>query len=316
VAGQRPERTLPVTPTPYHHFFRAPTYRWWRSLLALILGAVVFGLVNLAVALPVVLWEVATGARSATDLEAGLFPVTPAVFAANNVALGFTIGVSVLVALMCFGQRPRWLSSVTGGLRWGFLARCVAVCLVPYSVLTAYDFATGAAADFTWQPHTVFMIATILLTTPFQAAGEEYGLRGLYYRAVAAWIPNPVVGALVGGAASSVVFMLLHGAGDLWLNTFYFVFGAVACRLTSRTGGLEAAIALHVVNNMVSEISMPFTDISGIFDRQAGTATFGMLLPQLGVIAVAWGLLEGLAHVTKVSRVGPPTAASGSAPEA
>lgn len=48
--------------------------------------------------------------------------------------------------------------------------------------------------------------------------------------------------------------------------------------MTWRTGGLEAAIAMHVVNNVLSELVMPFTDISDMFDRQSGVGDPSILV--------------------------------------
>ena len=90
---------------------------------------------------------------------------------------------------------------------------------------------------------------------------------------MASFIPNKYVGLVGGALVSSTVFMLLHGAGDVWLNVFYFTFAMIACFLTWWTGGLEASIAVHVVNNMTSLSLTPWQDLSGLFQREAGTVT-------------------------------------------
>ncbi len=73
-----------------------------------------------------------------------------------------------------------------------------------------------------------------------------------------------------------------------WLNVYYFSFGVLACFVTWRTGGLEGAIAMHVVNNMLAEIFLPFSDISGMFNREVGSADARVLI---GVAVVATGSL-------------------------
>ena len=47
-------------------------------------------------------------------------------------------------------------------------------------------------------------------------------------------------------------FALAHGTQDGWLFGDRLAFGVVASWLAWRTGGLEAPIALHVANNLVS----------------------------------------------------------------
>jgi membrane protease YdiL (CAAX protease family) len=63
-------------------------------------------------------------------------------------------------------------------------------------------------------------------------------------------IPNAVVGGALGVAVSSTLFAMAHGQQDPWLFADRFAFGAVAALLVWRTGGLEASIALHAVNNL------------------------------------------------------------------
>jgi hypothetical protein len=87
----------------------------------------------------------------------------------------------------------------------------------------------------------------ILLTTPLQAAGEEYAFRGYGLQALGAWVRTPWFGIILTG----LLFAAAHGGQSLPLFLDRFAFGVVAGVLTVRTGGLEAAIAFHVVNNVV-----------------------------------------------------------------
>lgn len=301
-----PHVRLPVVPTPYHHFFRSPSYHWWRSFLVLGLVTVLVVVAALVITLPVVFYEIESGALTQETLSPDTLKVTPLLFAANNVILGLLIPISMFATWVCFRTRPGWLSSVVGRIRWKLLFALAGICLVPYGALTAWDL-SQSMGELSWQPSSVFMIATILLTTPFQAAGEEYGVRGVLNRAVAAWVPSRLGGLLLGGFVSAVVFMLMHGAGDLWLNIFYFMFGVIAARLAYATGGLEAPIAFHVVNNFAAEVAMPFTDISGVFDRSAGSASVGAFVTQLVVVVLAWGLMELVAWRMRVTRESVPS---------
>lgn len=51
---------------------------------------------------------------------------------------------------------------------------------------------------------------------------------------------------------TATLFALAHGGQDLWLFADRLMFGLAASWLVWRTGGLEAAIALHVANNLVA----------------------------------------------------------------
>jgi len=85
---------------------------------------------------------------------------------------------------------------------------------------------------------------------------------------------------------------LLHSAQDIYLNVFYFSFGLISCWMAWRTGGLEAGIALHVVNNVIAMAVFPFSDFSGAFNRQAGSASSWDVLPLAAVLLASTGLVE------------------------
>jgi len=230
-----------------------------------------------------------TKLTSMDDLKVG-----PWTFLANNVLLASTIVLAMLGQWAFFGQRPGWLSSVVGHIRWGWLGRCVLIILPIWLVMIGLEYLIGGLPpEIHVRPYTVLMIAGILITTPFQAAGEEYLIRGLEQRLVASYFKPGLLGWGIATLVSSLTFMALHGAGDVWLNIFYFAFGAAASWVTWKTGGLEAAIAIHAVNNLLSEALMPFTDFSGMFDRKAGAGDPSGLI-QVGVMVAAVVLLAWL----------------------
>ena len=86
----------------------------------------------------------------------------------------------------------------------------------------------------------------IILTSPIQAAAEEIFFRGYLMQALGSLVARPWFGVVV----SSVVFALLHGTQNLPLFVDRLAFGLLAALLVWRTGGLEAGIAAHVINNV------------------------------------------------------------------
>lgn len=309
----------PPTPQPFHHFWRAPRWRWWKSLVLLGVGIIAFFLLQFAAIFIAGAVDAATGrvpwSRFIDELQHGTVAITPAIFTANNVSLVALVPTAILLAWAVTRQRPGYLSSVLGRLRWGWMVRCMAFILPLWLLLVALqylasrtqpDMALHVSGD-TWP-----LIIAIVLTTPLQCAGEEFAFRGIINRSVASWFANPWVGFAAGGLVNSGLFMLAHGAGDPWLNVFYFVFGAIGTWLVWRTGGLEASIAVHVVNNLTAEWMLPFTDISGMFDRGVGTAGPAILVnAALPLLAV--GIIEWRARREKIVRVSTPRALSASA---
>lgn len=307
-----PRVELPVEPREYQHFWRTPLWSWWRPVVAVAVGLVVFLIASTIAGALAIGIDVATGRTGQTELEkmgSGQLNATPSLFLSNNVALALLIPLSMLISKAIFEQGPGWLASVTGRMRWGWMGRCFAVLLPLWLVYTGLDLWTRSQAPGGLGLHvnrdTWLLLVGILLTTPFQAAGEEYGFRGVLNRSAAGFFRHRGIALTVGAVFSSVLFMFAHGAGDLWLNIFYFCFGMVACGMTWRTGGIEAAIAMHVVNNLLGELMMPFSDISGIFDRQAGTADPSVLIG-VAVTLIGWALVEWQARRAHVVRSSAP----------
>lgn len=298
---------LPVEERSYSGFYRAPRWRWWKPILAVLLTVVLFLVFSLVFTVAGLIADGVDLAGLAADpdnLEIG-----PGLFLANNLALAMSIPTAMLVQWLFTGQRPGWLSSVQGRFRWGWFGTCVAVTLPLWiALMVVQTLLTGLPPEVRVRPYTVVMIVGILLTTPFQAAGEEYLMRGLEQRLVASYFRSDVVGFVAGALVSSLTFTALHGAADPWLNAFYFVFGGLASWLTWRTGGLEAAVAIHVVNNVVQEAMLPFIDFSGMFDRSVGAGDWTVLI-NVVVLAGATALLlwlgrrRGLVTTTAPGRV-------------
>lgn len=299
------DEPLPVVPRQYHEFFRVPRWRWWRGLLMLLVGGIGWFIGNLVLSGAAIGYDIATGDKPwqqyFEELQKGT--LTPALFFANNLSLATFILVAGLMAWAFLGQRPRWMSSVAGGLRWRWLGTVAAVIVPIYLLFMGISFALDRSQfdGLSWRSTSLFMIIAILLTTPLQAAGEEYGFRGLLTRVVGGWVPGRTAGLIAGLVVSSLAFMFMHGAADPWLNVFYFLFGAIACVLTWRTGGLEAAIVMHVTNNLLFEATMPFSSMEGAFDRSAGQGDPSILIISAMQLVILV-LVELLARRSKVLR--------------
>ncbi|MGV8908619.1 MAG: CPBP family intramembrane glutamic endopeptidase [Propionicimonas sp.] len=290
VAGAKPA-ALPITQREYHEFFRTPRFRWWKPLVAIAMFLGGWVLLSLLISIPLLLIDAASGRLDMSKATSGELETTPLLFLANNISLGLAIPMAGLTAWAVFGQRPRWISSIAGGFRWGLFLRFVAVSVPIMLASFGVEVLISGPPELVWNADSWFLIIAILLTTPFQAAGEEYGVRGILARSIGSWFGSSRVGLVVATALTSVVFMLLHGAGDPWLNGYYFAVGVMCSILVWKTGGLEAGIALHVVNNLVGELTLPFGGLEGMFDRQAGVAGPEILIQVFFTAALAAALL-------------------------
>ena len=116
----------------------------------------------------------------------------------------------------------------------------------------------------------------ILLTTPLQALGEEYAFRGYLMQAFGSlthgiaesWGLSRATAARVAvGFAllvTSGLFALAHGTQNVPLFFDRFAFGLMAGLIVVLVGGLEAGIALHILNNLLAfALAIFFGDLQG-----------------------------------------------------
>lgn len=294
----------PVEPAPYHHFWRAPGIQAWRLIFMLVLAPVAFLVVSLIGTIGVLVISALRG-MDVMELMAELAEgrIGPDMLVANMVALALLVPACFLLSMLA-RQRPGYLSSVIGRFRWRWGLVCFGIALAAV-LLAAVAMELFAPADMEGtalevQPYSWVLFAILMVVTPLQAAGEEYLLRGIGFRALGSLLPWRTVGLVVSAVATSLVFMVIHGADDPWLNLVYFVMGLLFSYLTWRTGGIEAAVAMHVANNIIGMALVPFTDFSDLFDRSEGTGSAIMLI-QLGMLLLAAVVMELLARRRKLA---------------
>lgn len=237
----------------------------WRLLVAVIAGAVGFFAVTLVALLAMSGLLAAVGSRLVIDTG----DITPALLLATNVGLALCIPLAGLLLWGVYGLRPRWLGSVVPGLRRQWLRTCVGIAGVVWGALLIL-LLIGVAASETSRVdgEVVAFIVIAILTTPLQAAGEEYLFRGFLLQALGA-TRLPLVACWV---ISGLVFATAHGQFDPPLFADRLLIGIVFAWLTTTTGGLEASIALHAVKNVSVLIPAALLgELSGAIDPSGVT---------------------------------------------
>lgn len=249
---------------PYHLMLRTWTYHWWRPVVGIVLLAFGMLVVLPVLALPVLLVGVAIEGGG-TGLEGYLDAVTsaldlrqmsPSALLWLNLSLGGLILWTWLLMRVLHNMRPRWLTSVAPKMRWRFFGACMGIAVLALAAQFVLGMVLPSAGDPTLDHgginpltgQTVALLVVVLLTTPLQSAGEEYVFRGYLLQAVGsitrqAWLALTV---------TSLLFALAHGVQNFPLFFDRFMFGFIAGWLVIRTGGLEAGIALHILNNLLA----------------------------------------------------------------
>ena len=302
---------LPERPSDYQQMLRTPRQRWWKGALMIVSFVAAYLVVSLVLQIGAVGLDVARGRVATADLLNGKLTLTPTLLLSVNLTNAVCIPISMLLQRAFFGQRGQWLHSVVGRFRWRVLGRGALVVVPVFGLYLALTLIATPGGVVRPSGEGLVLLVVVLLTTPLQSAGEEYGARGLIARGAGSWVAGRGGALLVSTLVSSVAFMLAHGAGDPWLNSFYFFFGVLLSLVTWRTGGLEVAVLLHTANNLIAFGSgiLLGQDLSSALDRSAGTGSPAVLLPAATmVLSVAgvwlWAQRSGLTRRFEPDRAG------------
>ena len=275
------------TPQPYALLMRARDWTWWRPLLGLLLFVVLYGVASLVLGLVVLVTGVVP--------DLALFDLTDvAVLLITNISLIIAIPIVWLCWLVPHGLRIGWSSSVLGRLRWRLflpwtsralatLGVAVAAGLLIAVAATGVDI-TGPESSFPW------LLLVVLTTTPLQSAAEEYVFRGYLSQMIAGWIGRPRAGAVVAAVVTAALFSAAHAPPDVPTFLYRFAIGLALSAAVWLTGGLEASIALHAVNNVVIFLLVGVLGDGAAAAEPGGFVGLGTsLLGVLGMVAfVAW----------------------------
>jgi uncharacterized protein len=248
-ATVREQGALPPDGASYPQILRGQWYAWWRSAAGVILGLSLFLLVTTVVsqALVMVFWATTAGDQPYRDYFTKAFAFElPTGMLAVNLGLATLIPIAWALMAMIHQMRPRWLSSVQPRIRWRYLFGCLAVAAVALNGVMLLSTTVGKPLSIQTQQDFWAFLAVIVLTSPLQAAAEEIFFRGYLLQALGSLVARPWFGVI----ASSLVFALLHGTQNVPLFVDRLAFGLLAGLLVWRTGGLEAGIAAHVINNV------------------------------------------------------------------
>jgi membrane protease YdiL (CAAX protease family) len=235
-------------PEPYLRAMRSRDWAWWRPVLGLLL----LGVVYLVASTVTVVIALLTGV--APDLEL-LDLVDPATLLVTNVSLIVAIPVVWLAWAGAHGMSIGWSSSVLARFRWRlllpFTLRALLTIGAGIGVSALLGFLLGGDGPTGIVPSVGWLLLVVLLTTPLQSAAEEYLFRGYLSQAIAGWIRAPRAGAVVAAVVTAALFSAAHLPTDLPTFLDRFAFGLAASAVVWLTGGLEASVVLHAVNNVV-----------------------------------------------------------------
>jgi membrane protease YdiL (CAAX protease family) len=234
----------------------------------------------------------------------------------GDTALELLVAAALIPALVlaarAWQRRPAGtLASVCGRLRWGWLLACLLVAvaaeLLYLGVETVLEVATttATAADLGfagWVGWRGFAVAVpvLLALVPMEAAAEEYLFRGWLLQALGGFGRRPWLAMTV----SALLFAVVHGLGTAWGFIDLVGFAVIAGWLTVRTGGLEAAIAVHVATNLVETIVQAATGTLASTETAADNS-WRMTMVDLATVALYAVVISCLVRRRRIAAVVP-----------
>ena len=291
-------------PRAYVSQMRGPRHRWWRPLVALAVAGALWIVCAVLAFLPSML---VLGSE-----EEMANPVNPWASVSLNLVLASLIPATLLGLWVGFRRSPWRVLSVAGRLRWRWLGWCLLVVTPLWAAYLAVTWFVFDQEVLDRPEHWVALLVITLLTTPFQAAGEEIAFRGGLVQGVGAWFHTPAVALAVTTVLSTAFFAAAHGSADPWIVVELGSLAVAGCWLAWRTGGLEAVIVLHVVNNvliMVTGILLGGLEESYVDGTSEGSPVSAAM--NVAATALVTAVLLGLARRRGIAPAGWRTPATG-----
>ena len=283
----------------FHRLMRRDRrYRWWRPIAFAATGTGFFIVLSILMVIVTVIMLMFTPGFwnddfSAIDETAALENMAdPAMFSLLMFSLIIMIP-AVWLAYLLLGSKPvGLLVSVTGKIRWKWLSIALAASAVIYGIYFAInlliealglvDSAPVPASSIPTNP--LFYVILVLLLTPLQCAAEELVFRGALMQIIGSWLKHPLFAILL--PVPLFTFGHIYDVYGLLDVAFYAV---AAGYLTWRTGGLEAAMAVHIINNTFLFLLGAF----GLVDLNAsGSDPVGLIFSVLLTVLVTFVVLS------------------------
>jgi uncharacterized protein len=278
--GTDPDRPFGV------HFRMA----WWKSVIVIIAIPLTLLLTQ------VIIFQVVVAVEGPAD------PNRPSLTPLSIAAAGTSTAVTALLMTMLVAAMAKvsWRAVFRHTRKFDW--RRVGIYLLGSAVLVILSLGATiliAPQSLGWGSFAVggTTIAIILVTfvaTPLQSAGEEIAFRGVLIPAAGSWFRNVRLAVVFGILVSGIFFAAVHVTLDPWLLAYLMVLSACTAVMGLISGGLEAAMAFHVANNVIAGIvnSLFTGGESTTLDRSVGAGPGAnliiLMVMNVSVVVLVW----------------------------
>lgn len=298
----------------YHELLRgAPRYRWWKPIVALVTGVFYFFTLSFLIGLVAApMYSLITGGSLLTLTEEEIVSMdtqNPVMLLISLLSIVIMLPSAALGMWSAGLGTPKRLWSVALKIRWRWILRtiipAIAALLLTQAVAMVLTLPFMADADLSEvevepSPYdlslALWSLLIILILVPLQATAEEVVFRGGLMQMIGSWTGGASSKSALGRAIRSpwlaillpsIGFSLLH-IYNVWGLLQVGVMGLVAAWLTWRTGGLEAAITLHVMNNLWVFMFLVFAVGGETGQRSDGGGLISAIAVTVGLCAYGW----------------------------
>lgn len=293
------DSVLPPAGASFLGILRGTSFVWWRSVLGVFFSLSLFLLLISLVSQLVISVAWSTTGSGIPYVEyfrqAAAFE-RPVGMLGANLAIMTLVVISAAMMLVVHRVRPRWLLSVEGRVRWRYLLVCLGIAFVALNGMLLLSSVVEGFPGFDVQTGFWSFLVVIVLTSPLQAVAEEVFFRGYLLQALGSIVAAPWFGIVV----SSLIFAYVHGSQNLALFCDRLAFGLLAALLVRLTGGLEAGVAAHVINNVFAfSIAGVTTSIAEV--KAISSLTFSQAAFDVGGFALFAVIAYAVARRMKLS---------------
>lgn len=307
----------------FHRLMRRNhNYRWWRPLAFAGTGLgffvasfiVVMLMIFVVAMLNPATWAAdASGSPDSVLTESELDMASPIDFSITMASLIIMIP-AVYLAYLLLGSKPvGQLVSVAGKLRWRWFGLAIGASALLFAAYFALSFALSTAgigeptdaAPIKPPADPLFFALLVILLTPFQCAAEELVFRGALMQIIGSWLKHPLFAILL-----PVPLFTFGHLYDVYGLLDVTAFAIAAGYLAWRTGGLEAPMAMHIINNTF----LFLLGAMGQIDLNATESGPMSLVFSVVFTALLTFVLVKLADKNNVARTAGPTPAAAQPP--
>lgn len=261
-------------------------------------GKVILGLALLLVGCGVVV--VVVGSALAMVTATGEASPGPVVAVLQMAVIGLWALVVVAVARLLWKMRAGDLVSWVPGVRWGLLGKASLVSVVGLGVNWVGLLLVAGKPLVVPDGVMIGAFVLALLLIPIQALAEELLFRAFGPQLILGKMGFTTLRFAVVSLIYSLLFASAHGASSLSIWVVFVILGGILAYLVYKTGGIEAAVALHALNNV-------FVVIGGMLRGKDASQSGGFDISVVIQVLIFIAIAAVIVRISRKERAASPT---------